>query len=125
MAYSPKVIALAQFLNVSLKKVNAPDESSDACEAFTADGEPGEYLVLTDDEADRACDEQLDQYIDDCILPEIPEAYRTYFDREAWKRDAKLSDGRGHTLSSYDGEEHEERVLTNDGPVYFYIYRVN
>ena len=125
MSYSPKVIALAQFLNVQPGSVNEPDDGQDACTAFTADGEPGEYLVLTDAEADRMCDEQLEQYIDDCIMTELPEAYRGYFDADAWKRDAKLSDGRGHTIASYDSEEHEEQVLTPEGKVWFYIYRVN
>lgn len=79
-----------------------------------------EYLVLTDDEADVLWDESLESYIDDCILPEIPKAYRSYFDNEKWKRDAKY-DGRGHSLSSYDGNENEERV---EG-TYYFIYRTN
>ena len=125
MSFHPKVIALAQFLNVNPSAIQAPDEDRDACTAFTADGEVGEYLVLTDAEADRMCDEPLEQYIDDCIMPELPEAYRGYFDCKAWKRDAKLSDGRGHTIASYDSEEHEEQVLTPEGKVWFYIYKVN
>jgi predicted GTPase len=58
-----------------------------------------EYLVLTDDEADAKWDEELENYIDECILSELPEKYQPYFDRESWKRDAKF-DGRGHSLSS-------------------------
>ena len=79
-----------------------------------------EFAVYTDSEADEAWDAMLDQYIDDCVLPEIPEAYRAYFDYEKYKQDCKY-DGRGHTLSSYDGEENEETV---DGETY-YIYRTN
>ena len=66
----------------------------------------GEFMILTETEADDLWDEQLENYIDENILPELPEAYRNYFDCEAWKRDAKF-DGRGHTLSSYDGNEYE------------------
>lgn len=66
----------------------------------------GEYLVLTDEEADELWDEYLEQYIDDCILPEVPESSQQYFNREAWKRDARV-DGRGHTISPYDGNETE------------------
>ena len=39
---------------------------------------------------------------------------------DAWKRDARM-DGRGHSLSSYDGHENEETV---EGTT-FYIYRIN
>jgi len=78
----------------------------------------GEYLVVTDDEADELWDQSLDSYIDDCL--EIPETMAAYFDREAWKKDARM-DGRGHSLSGYDGEECEETV----DDVTYYIYRTN
>lgn len=75
-----------------------------------------EYLVCTDSEADDLWDEDLENYIDECILHELPEAYRNYFDREDWKSDARM-DGRGHSLNRYDGNEYEV-----DG---FYIYQTN
>ena len=78
------------------------------------------HLVLTDSEADDMCEEYLDQYIDDCIIPELPEHAKDYFDRDSWKEDAKM-DGRGHCLASYDGEESKETI---NGET-FYIYRVN
>jgi hypothetical protein len=63
-----------------------------------------EFLVLTDDEADEALDDYLEQLLDDegCV----PGGNGPYFNREAWKRDAAI-DGRGHSLSGYDGDEHE------------------
>ncbi len=64
----------------------------------------GEFLVLTNDEAEAAHEEALEQYLDEIVLPELDENVSKYFDREAWKRDARL-DGRGHALSMYDGEE--------------------
>lgn len=79
-----------------------------------------DYLVLTDDEADERWEESLDSYIDDCILPELPGNLQNYFDSEKWKNNAKY-DGRGHSLSSYDGNEYEEKV---NGTMYF-IYRIN
>lgn len=79
-----------------------------------------DYLVLDDSEADEAWDNYLDQYIDDCILPELPEQYCNYFDSESWKSDARY-DGRGHCLASYDGHENEETVQGET----FYIYRIN
>jgi len=79
-----------------------------------------DYLCLTDSEADDMWDEYMDSYIDDCVLSELPAQYRNYFDREAFKNDCSY-DGRGHSLASYDGEEHE---FYYDG-VWYYIYRTN
>lgn len=79
-----------------------------------------EYLVLTDSEADEAWEESLDNYIDECILPELAEPYRQYFDSEGWKEDASM-DGRGHSLNHYDGSEYDQTVNGTD----YYIYRTN
>jgi hypothetical protein len=77
-----------------------------------------EYAIGTDAEADEAWDQSLDSYIDDCgLLDSVPENLRRYFDRDAWKSDAR-HDGRGHSLASYDGDEME----LSDG---FYAYRIN
>ena len=86
--------------------------------SFEHDG--AEYAVLDEEDADLAWDECLEDYIDECVLSDLPEVARTYFDREAWKRDAK-HDGRGHALNSYDGGEDEYRV----GGHWFFIYRTN
>lgn len=76
-----------------------------------------EYAVGTDEEADEAWDQSLDSYLDDCgVLDSMPDNLRPYFDREAWKRDAKM-DGRGHSLASYDGHE----IDLADGYVAFRI----
>lgn len=79
-----------------------------------------EYLVVDDSTTDDLWDQELENYIDECILPEVPESVRNYFDNEAWKRDAKY-DGRAHSLARYDGNEGEETV---NGET-FYIYRQN
>ena len=79
-----------------------------------------EYLVVTDGEADDLWDQSLDNYIDECILPELPEIAKNYFDVEKWKKGAK-HDGRGHSLAGYDGEEHEAKI----GDTTYYIYRQN
>lgn len=84
-----------------------------------------EYLVVTDEEADELWDEDLENYIDECILPDLNKRYHNYFDREAWKEDARR-DGRGHSLNRYDGREEEERVEVGfDEYETFYIYRQN
>lgn len=95
-----KAYALAAYL-----EIDADDVENSVHELF--DTPEGEYLVLTESEADEAWDESLDSYLDDCgVLDSIPENLRRYFNREAWKRDARF-DGRGHYLAGYDGEEHD------------------
>lgn len=79
-----------------------------------------DYMVLTDEEADIKWDESLNNYLEECIYPELPENMQMCFDDEKWKRDARY-DGRGHSLSSYDGNENEETV---EGETFF-IYRTN
>ena len=110
----PEYKALATFLGVG------PLTISVSYDTYSSADEPGEYLVLTASDADERWDAELDSYIDECILPEIPEAFRSYFDFDAWKHDAQY-DGRGHSLATYDGHESEEDV---NGTTY-YIYRVN
>jgi len=80
-----------------------------------------QYAVMDEDEADDAWDTALENHLEDCVLAELDESLAQYFDTEKWKRDARF-DGRGHSLSPYDGVEHE--VRTEDGE-YFYIYRLD
>lgn len=79
--------------------------------------EGSRYLVATDEEADAAWDESLESYLEENVLGEIPENLQCYFDREHWKKDAKM-DGRGHSLSSCDGDENESEF--NGTTIYFY-----
>lgn len=99
-----KELALAVFLN-----------STDVEHVYrdTYRGDGGEYLVLTDEEAEDALEEYLDQLLDEPGL--VEGAGSPYFDHERWKRDAKI-DGRGHFLASYDGNEEEQGD--------FFIYRI-
>ena len=112
-----KVRALAEFLDIEPDDV-ATEVDETTYDEFEAAG--GSYKVLTDDEADVLWDEQLESYIDDCL--EIPEGMENYFDREAWKRDARM-DGRGHCISSYDGGEDDSTdPVSGDS---FVIFRTN
>ena len=79
-----------------------------------------DYYVYTEEEADKAFEEAIDNYIDECVLSEIPPQYRNYFDRDAFMKDCKM-DGRGHSLSSYDGSEESIIVLNTE----YFIYRCN
>ena len=127
--YDEKIIALAQHLNINIDIdeyytiEELKEELNNIKEGYTYnifEYYNEEYEVLTDEEADERWEEELQHYIDECILPELPDFAARYFDEEAWKRDAKI-DGRGHSLSRYDGCEYEEKV--ND--TWFYIYRQN
>ena len=125
---SPKQRALANHLNENegctleeaLEFVATLDEDEierEACPCVNGCG-IREFSVFTDKEAGAEHQESLESYVDECVLPEIPEYYRFYFDTERWIEDAKMH-GRGHTLNSWDGQEHEQKI---DG-VWYYIYK--
>ena len=111
-----RAVALAKFLGIDPDEVTLYGGTHYELSIFETP--EGEYAVGTDDEADQSWDQYLDSYIDDCLMPEIKdETLRNYFDFEKWKRDARY-DGRGHSLSSYDGNEIQ---LGND----LYAFRIN
>jgi len=115
-----KVKALKQYLGCKKSDIEVSSYDDNIFEA-----EGNEYLVVTDEEADDLWEESLDNYLQDCVYPDLPDNLVNYFDDEAWKRDARY-DGRGHILSGYDGEENEEVVTYKDGSSEtFYIYRTN
>ncbi len=109
-----KILALAIHEDLTVNDLDVVTEEGG--NRFSYGGR--EYLICDDEEADKAQDEDFDNYLDDCVLPELPENARRYFDTEQWKEDAK-HDGRGHSLARYDGHEHEEIV----GETYYYLYR--
>jgi hypothetical protein len=104
-----------------------------------------EYKVLTDDEADDEVKEYIEQSvwafnpsflsahakdgIDEDVFKALSEKCESsnetvkslIKDFDHFVDDAVLSDGRGHFLSSYDGNEHEVNIKGN----YYYIYRTN
>ena len=110
-----KIKALAQHLRVSKKHIKQSTYDENIFEYGSE-----EYLVVTDEEADELWGQELDNYLEECIYPELTGNLASYFDDEAWKRDARY-DGRGHSLGRYDGHENEETVKDET----YYIYRVN
>jgi hypothetical protein len=104
-----RIKALKSFLECKKSEIENVYDNT-----FSADG--GEYLVVTDEEANELWEESLQNYLDECIYPELPQNMVNYFDDEKWKRDAKF-DGRGHSLSHYDGHENESGE--------YFIYRIN
>jgi len=114
-----KLTALNQHLQLEGEDLLTEDNISSYDDSCFEEGS-SEYMVLTDDEADVKWEEALDSYLEECVYPELDISIKNYFDDEAWKSDARF-DGRGHSLSSYDGHEHEEKV----GEVTYYIYQTN
>ena len=88
---------------------------SDAEKAISND----DWLVLTDNEADKLPEECAESYTDEA-LQEIPDHLQRYFDADLYCSDV-LNDGRGHLLAHYDGDEREQTI---NGTTY-YLYRRN
>lgn len=107
-----KVRALAAWADAHFSTITE-DEDRYTVEGIT-------YQVLTDDDADQAQDEEFDNYLEECVFPDLPGNMVPYFDRDAWKKDA-LMDGRGHTLGRYDGDEHE--ITDPETGEMFFAYR--
>jgi hypothetical protein len=80
----------------------------------------GEYLVLTDSEADRLMDDYCDNEMED-YWKQAVQAGNTFSGYRDWVQEVKDNDGRGPTLATYDGEENSVEV---DGE-WIYIYRTN
>ena len=114
-----KMQAVFQLMGLELEEGETVEDyvTNTYGDVYSCDGE--EYLILTDSEADQEYDEQLNNYIEECIMPEIPSHLQNYFDEDAWKQDASY-DGRGHLLATYDGYENMEEVEGTD----YYLYRV-
>ena len=120
MTAAPQTIEQAKMLALMMHL----GEDVNATEIGEYDRYDSDYLVLTDDEANEEWEASLDNYLEECIYPELPDNMRYYFDEEKWKRDARY-DGRGHSLSSYDGNEYYETVFFDGQKIDFYIYRIN
>lgn len=122
-ATADQTLALCLHLNnctLDELKSKADDELQELIDEAQEKIDDDDYLVLTDEEADDKREEELDNYLEDCIYPELQENLKQYFDDESRKSDARY-DWRGHSIASYDGNENEETV---NGTTY-YIYRMN
>lgn len=121
--YSDKVNALFKYL-LEAGEITRADGITRADIHETRWGElevKGEdFKVLTDGEADELARESIENYIDDCVLLEMPENLQPYFDHDKFTKDV-LMDGRGVQIANYD---HEERVVRYKGQ-WLFIYRTN
>ena len=111
---SEKVQALAKFLDCPPTII---EESSYNDNIFSAEG--SDWLVVDDDEADEMLEEDLENYVDDCILPEIDTMWHEYFNKEKWVQDTMALDERGSSLNRYDGIEHR----VDFGKETYFIYQ--
>ena len=105
---------LALICGLSVNEVEDIVENSDTY--WTVQGV--DYIAGTDDEMDDAWDVELDNYLEECVYPDLPENMRIYFDDDKWKDDARV-DGRGHSLNRYDGGEEYTQVQREE----IYAYR--
>lgn len=106
-----RCLALAKHLQCDFGDVEKVKWGDDTFEA-----EGGEWVVVTEDKANDLWEASLDSYLEECIYPELEGHLAQYFDDDAWKRDARY-DGRGHSLSSYDGAEEDSNG--------FVLFRIN
>ena len=77
-----------------------------------------DYFVGDDRNADNEAKEYANNYLDNIVLPEIPEYHHNYFNDSEWIDDY-LAEGRGPILATYDGQENYETI--ND--TIYYIYK--
>lgn len=110
----------------------------------------GDYKVLTDDEANEQCAEYIKETLwafnasflaghcglDEAVIKSIqdngkcednnPVFEKLITDMDRFIKDAVSDDGRGHFMSSYDGDEIELKFKPRKGDTqYFYAYRIN
>ena len=109
-----KTQALAKFLGCDVDDIETTETEH---RYSTAEGE--EYDVLTDTQADNIYSDRFDDFVDECIICDIPDHLRIYFDRELYKKDTLISETRGHLLSIDNGENEQ-----NHNGETFYIYLV-
>ena len=140
----PRIHALAKHLGCDVSEISPALYSDNAYDA-----EGSEYLVLTEDEADELAAERIKESLwafnvefvsshtkhglnDDQIEALKEMQYKLgenansivealIEDIDHFIEDAIRCDGRGHFISSYDGEEHE----VSEKVVEFYIYQTN
>jgi hypothetical protein len=76
----------------------------------------GEWLVLTNSERDKRIDDEMENFIDEFILSEMPESSRFYFDRDRWKEDVADDEwlDRGEGYGETQPDETEMMRFLND-----------
>ena len=79
-----------------------------------------EYAIAEGiEEVEIAMEKNIENYIDDRVLIEIPEQYRDYFNNSSFVVDM-IADKTGHILVRYDGQMGEVEI----GGIDYYIFRI-
>lgn len=142
-----KINALANYLGVEVEEINQGYDKN------TFEYGNQEYKVFTEEEADKAVEEYISesvwafnanfildhtdinwnnrieksiQKMQQELCEDVNELLKAMIkDFDDFVQDAIEADGRGHFLSSYDGQENEEILDGEYGDEYYYIYRTN
>ena len=136
--FNEKIQALSQHLNLDNEDLKMIEENND----YYSFGD-NEYLVLTDDEADQRAEEYIKDSawafnpsflashskVDEDVFKILSEKCESSNDAilslidnfDDFVGDAISSDGRGHFISSYDGDENIEEIKGTE----YFIYRIN
>lgn len=68
------------------------------------DGEPQEYRVIKEVSIERIFEEYIRDLADDCLIPDLPDNMKQYFDYDKFTSDCEM-DWYGHHLNGYDWGE--------------------
>ena len=101
--YAPQIVALTLQLSCYPCEVDQI-----GIHAYRAEG--NDWLVVDDSEADERAIAAAEDYVQECVLSDLHVDIAMYYNKEQHALDILDADGRGHVLSSYDGEEHEQAV---------------
>ncbi len=127
--YANRIIALAIHLDLTVKECVLDIKKATYGEYYYEYGNQ-EYLVLTDDEANKLEEENVRSVIEDCYLWEYQQEEKKtgrsnpllqYLDIDKWVED--WCGYKGHNLASYDGIEYEIKLQWSKE--WWYIYRTN
>ena len=80
-------------------------DSAEVGNDFSVELDGMEFRLISDDSIERIHADEIQEYVDDCILNDCPETLQRYFDYDSFIRDCRIGDGYGHHFSSYDGSE--------------------
>lgn len=150
--YAAEILALAEFLNCDPADITETSWDHYGMKVFTANGD--EYAVGNDDSAAKAVESNIEDSIwafnasfivSMCDLPDqlvgaiqawqekdcesandgLLELVNRMCGMKGFVENAVSSDGRGHFLSSYDGEENSIKVENEEISETYFIYRTN
>jgi hypothetical protein len=79
------------------------------------------WRIMSESEYQTYSDEIIDNFIDECVLPEIPDYLQSYFDTDAYIRDIDYAGDRDGLVAAYDGVVYQQKI----NGVWFYFWRMD